>query len=263
MEVSEALGRLVCGEPEVGSALAEVLEHSRSMVIALATEVENLRRSTELGCPVSQEPTQIALLGPFFGRSLLELCLTALLGRFDPFRVLLLREMQMRPDYAPGKRNLASIQWAGDIHADRKIEDLWKADRSLKDMPRALLGDYYEHLFWQRAFRKLLDHVPDGRGGDWMLELRRLDADGFVPSMRRITSTLYSSCSKGVHHEFVIPLSGYYDPINIKSILDDGVKTISILAFVGNASLEIHSRLSIDDALACFEKIQECLNVAN
>jgi len=144
------------------------------MVEVLANEVGSLRKEIVPSTHGTSGPTRFALFGPFAGRSLLEVALTAILGRLDPFRVLVVREMQMRPDYAPEKRSLVSIQWSGDIHTEKKVDDLWKIDRNIKDMTRALLGDYYEHLFWRKAFQELLDGVPADRGGDWMRELGAL-----------------------------------------------------------------------------------------
>lgn len=254
MSVGEDLSRLVCGgQPLAGSTLGEILGHSQTMVTALASELESLRREA---LTHTTEPTRFALFGPFAGRSLLEVGLTAILGRLDPFRVLVLREMQMRPDYVPEKRSLVSIQWSGDILADKKVEDLWRIDRNIKDMTRALLGDYYEHLFWRKAFQVVLDGTSEDRGGDWMRELRRMEPDSFVSRMRQLTSSVYSSCSKGVHHEYVIPASGYYDVTTLSTILNDALKAVALLAFVANASADIHFQLPLADATECFERIQ-------
>ena len=131
-----------------------------AMVEVLANEVGSLRKEIVPSTHGTSGPTRFALFGPFACRSLLEVALTAILGRLDPFRVLVVREMQMRPDYAPEKRSLVSIQWSGDIHAEKKVDDLWKIDRNIKDMTRALLGDYYEHLFWRRPSRNCWTVFP-------------------------------------------------------------------------------------------------------
>src|SRR5205085_6566788 len=116
------------------------------------------------------------------------------------------------------------------IHAEKKVDDLWRTDRQVKDMTRALLGDYYEHLFWRKAFQALVDRVPENRGGEWMRDLRRILPESFVPRMRQQTSSIYSSCSKGIHHEFVIPATNYYDVTTLTNVLNDGIETVATLA---------------------------------
>jgi hypothetical protein len=243
------LGRLVCGAPPPGCTLTEILDHLNTTLATISAEIESLQKD-------AAEETRFALLGPFLGRSLLEVALTAILGRLDPFRVLILREMQMRPDYAPERRNLVSIQWFGDIHAEKKVDDIWRPDRNVKDMTRALLGDYYEQLFWRRAFQSLVDSVPEDRGGEWMRELRRIPPDSFVPRVRQKTASIYSSCSKGVHHEFVIPASRYYDAATLTSQLKDGLEAVATLALAANASKDILFQLPLNEAIECFEHVQ-------
>lgn len=163
----------------------------------------------------------------------------------------------MRPDYSADKRSLASIQWSGDVHSEKKVEDLWRQDRSVKDMTRALLGDYYDHLFWRRAFQSLLDSVPDGRGGEWMRSLRLIEPEAFMARMRRQSAAVYSACSKGVHHEFVVPAASYYDPEMIREQWRSATEVISTAALAANASKDILFALPLDKAIECFERIQE------
>ena len=256
MSAAVDLGRLVCGAPPPGCTLAEILDHLKTTLSTISKEIDSLQNEAGTAVNETVAPTRFALFGPFLGRSLLEVALTAILGRLDPFRVLILREMQMRPDYAPEKRSLVSIQWLGDIHAEKKVEDLWRSDRHVKDMTRALLGDYYEQLFWRKAFQSLIDGVPENRGGEWMRELRRIPPDSFVPRMRQTTASIYSACSKGVHHEFVIPAAHYYDAATLASQLNDGLEVVATLALAANFSKDILFQLPLDEAIECFERIQ-------
>ena len=77
---AEHLGRLVCGAPAPGSTLAEILEHLRLTLTSISSEIELLEDD-------KGAPARYGLVGPFLGRSLLEVSFTALLGRLDPFRV--------------------------------------------------------------------------------------------------------------------------------------------------------------------------------
>jgi hypothetical protein len=235
--------------------LSEILDHLGTTLTSICKEMANLRQE-----PADAE--RLALVGPFLGRSLLEVSFTALVGRLDPFRVLVIREMQMREDYSHEKRNLASIQWTGDILAEKRIDDLWRHDRGVKDMTRALLGDYYEHLFWRRAFQSLVDLVPEPRGGEWMRALRRMTPEAFVPYMRQKSASVYSACSKSVHHEFVVPAASYNDSEQIHEQLRSSVELVSQAALAANAIKDILFALPIDAAVDCFERIQE-QNVIN
>ena len=75
--------------------------------------------------------------------------------------------------------------------------------------------------------------------------------------MRGRAERVYSACSKGVHHEFVIPLSAYYDAPQIVELLKEVVEICSILGLVINSAAHIPFCLTIDDALGRFEQIQE------
>ena len=181
---------------------------------------------------------------------------TTIIGRFDPFRVLVIREMQLRPEYSHDQKNFVSIQWRGDVHAEGAVKELWRSDRHVSEMTRALLGDYYDQLFWRPAFQRVIDDVGSERGGDWMRDLRRLMPSGFLPYIRQRSAAVYSSCSKGVHHEFVIPPSSYYDTATLNAMLDDAVEVIAALGLTANLSSDAMFPLSLDDAIACFERLQ-------
>jgi hypothetical protein len=108
--------------------------------------------------------------------------------------------------------------WQPDVQGD-KVADLFKADLKLRDVPRALLGAYYQETFWREAFQCLLDTVPFHRGADWMSRLRLVDPETFASRARGESERIYTICSKGVHHEFVISPGNYYDKGTIQSVL--------------------------------------------
>jgi hypothetical protein len=246
---SEDLNRLICGAADQRSAVGEILGHLGTTVVSICSEIDSLRADRA-------SPSRIALVGPYLGRSLLEIACTALIARVDPFRVLVIREMQLRPDYSPHKRNHTRIQWSGDVQADGEVKELWRPDRRVSEMTRALLGDYYDHLIWRRAFQRVSDEVPDGRGGQWMKELRRTPPEGFISRIRQQSLSVYLSCSKGVHHEFVIPASSYYDLATLNSLLNDAVSVVATLGLVTNASRDVMFPLPLDDAISSFERLQ-------
>lgn len=250
---AEDLNRLICGAADQQSAVGEILTHLATTVVAICSEIDLLRSEAAAA-------NRLALVGPLLGRGLIEVAFTALIARVDPFRVLVVREMQLRPDYAIEKKNYSSIQWSGDVLAEGKVTDPWRPDRYVKDMTRALLGDYYDQLIWRRAFQRLYDEVPMERGGQWMKELRRIPAEAAVSSLRQRSSSVYSSCSKGIHHEFVIPASSYYDIATLNSLFDDAIGIVSILGLASNASRDVMFSLPLDDAITSFERVQTDTN---
>ncbi len=91
------LSLLLCGKPTPVSAssseLDEILAHIRESMDYLMGQLFWLG---------SQEVRHISMLGPFFGRSLLELGTTALIGRLDPLRLLVVRKIQAQGNYKTG-----------------------------------------------------------------------------------------------------------------------------------------------------------------
>ncbi len=103
------LGMLTCSVMQNGRGdLAEILRHLRGVIDLHWDELQWLLKLWEI---------LIKTFGPFIGRSLTELTLTAHLARPDPFRVLYLREMQRQPGFDISFRRAASIQWHGDVLA--------------------------------------------------------------------------------------------------------------------------------------------------
>jgi len=136
------LARLACGDPDTTSELGQVLTHIGTMIDTVMQEIT---------APRDRSDKHVTLYGPFLGRSLLDLSLTALIARFDPFRVLLIREMQRSPEYQAGVRLKTAIQWQGDVLGEAKILNLWSPEKSMDKVTRALLGDYFDHVIWRPA----------------------------------------------------------------------------------------------------------------
>jgi len=67
-----------------------------------------------IGLPDQQDDT-ISVFGPFLGRTLLESVCIALVGRIDPFRLLVAQTSQKCSAYSIEKRSYSAITWEGDI----------------------------------------------------------------------------------------------------------------------------------------------------
>ena len=243
------LRRLTCGDTDSGSKLAEVLGHLGKALESLMEQITDLQKRQE-------GDRQVLLYGPFLGRSLLEVSMTALLGRFDPFRILTLREVQ-QANRTADRRHAAAVQWTGDILALKKVTEPWSVEQKPDGMTRALLGDYYERILWQQAFEQLLDRVPQVRGGEWMLKLRRQTPEGFIPEMRRRVAEIYSTLSKGVHHELVISPERTLGQDTILDSMSESIEIVANLSLTANMIRHIPFILEEEDAVRCYEQLQK------
>jgi hypothetical protein len=135
--MKDEFAKLVCGVTSCGGSFSGITSHLSSSIKSVISEI--LKLPTE-------SPDRIALFGPFLGRSVLELTYTALLGRLDPFRLLVLREIQMQITAGNattlGERCQTAIQWSGDVRPmkDGEGQDLWSSSKTMDKMNRSLFG---------------------------------------------------------------------------------------------------------------------------
>lgn len=248
--LSSSLQDLSCGNISGDTHLARCMRR-------LGSSIDQLIRllGANFWTPVRQDDLVVA----FLGRGMLEACCTALLGRLDPFRLLVVRMTQSSPDYTLDKRNESAIQWSGDILAASpppKGQNLW-AQPHLK-LSRALLADYSDAIFWQPAFSLVLDQTPPHRGGQWLADLRLRESHEFIPMVRHEFSTLYSRCSKSVHIESVIDIDRE-SPAEGRTIVHDTLRLVSTLGFVFWGIDHAPFRPSHESALEALEEIQKFL----
>jgi hypothetical protein len=242
-----ALSKLLCGDIIAdGDGIYEVLSH-------LSTSIDNV--VGELMQLESLNNNQISLFAPFLGRSILELGCTAIIARLDPFRLLVLSKYQQQPTYQIDKPNKSSIRWQGDILAD-KVHDLW-SDKSLQNPTRALLGDYYKVLIWEDNFDKLLNAIKDVDGDQWISDLQRKTFSQFYNETLTDFSSVYSALSKGVHHEFVIPLSSAFDLTIIKLLIEKTIRNIATIGLFISVVDHTLNKLDIQTAILTYKEIQE------
>jgi hypothetical protein len=249
--------KLVCGTTGSAGSFAGITTHLHTTLKGVVTEIVKLP---------GESPERIALYGPFLGRSVLELTYTALVGRLDPFRLLVLREIQMQLPpgdvTALGERHQAAIQWSGDIRPakDGENQDLWSPTKSIDKMHRSLFGKYYEQIFWIPAFTSVIDSLTAAQQGAWFDELRNITPEGFTPRSRGDSDRTYSALSKGIHHEFVIPPETFYSPKTVFELLKDTFRLASNSALVCHAVPTCHSSVSLSEALALYNAVQSIEN---
>lgn len=244
------LSILTCGRSAVApgggdSELGEILAYIQTSLESVLNQLSWLSL---------QEPARVSMLAPFLGRSLLELSTTALIGRLDPLRLLVVRQIQAQPDYNTAVPWKASIRWQGDVLV-KKEKELWSQALEYEKVTKALLGEYYDHLMWRPAFIRMLSCRPAG-GGTWLAELAGINAESFILRRRDEIGRLYSSLSKGIHHEFVMPPGSVYDQATITELLRRSVHVVADLALVSHFIPHSAATLPPQEALEAFNRIE-------
>lgn len=239
--------KLICGEPNGNSQLAKSLQH-------LSVTLDSIL--AEFPAPYGSNTSVSPLYAPFLARSLLEVSFTSLVARADPFRILTIGGAQAHSTYDPNVSTSLAFRWQGDVLADDKA-DLWNTKTKADDVPRALLGNYQERLLWRPAFERFLDHSNQTvTSRQWTSDLEMIGIDVFIPKYRGLAKALFSRASKGVHHEYVIPPSTYFDQSSLQDLLDETLKVVASLAVVANFCEHFSFRIPETDAFTLFESLQ-------
>jgi hypothetical protein len=241
------LALLLCGNSaNKHGDIYEVIHHLTSSIDTLADELNELPNLSD---------KKISFYGPFLGRSLLELGATALIARLDPFKLLLLREKQKQPNYQLDKPNKSSIRWQGDVLAEH-VKDMWD-DKALSSPTRALLGDYYMNLIWHKNYDSLIDTSASINGDQWLSELRLKGAQRLYSEIRTGFSSSYSTLSKGIHHELVVPISSSFDKETTKELIKNVIFHISTLGLITSLMSHSINQLPPQQAFDAYKSIQE------
>lgn len=244
------LAKLICGSDGINDAeneceISEILKHLKSVLINVLEEIEVIGKESE---------SRITLYGPFLVRTLLEVGVTALIGRLDPTRLLIVKRTQQHGDYSTEKAWNSAIRWQGDV-VDSKVDKLWPVDKNYKDITKALFGDYYFDLYWQKALKKICD--TEITGGTWLAEIKGMEISIFSGRRRSSVSRLYSQSSKGVHSEFVIPPGSLYDRLTIKNLALEIIRVLSELGLLVNQLPHIAYRIETAEAIGLFNGIEQ------
>ena len=250
LRAASDLSLLLCGKPSSTAGSSEVdvvLKHVSDSIDTILNELVWLN---------SQDPARIALFGPFLGRSLQELAALALIGRLDPLRVLLIQQVQAQPSYKVNLAWKSSLRWQGDVLAE-KVSDLWGEKVKYDTITKALLGDYFDHLVWRSALGRVLSHTPTHSGKAWLTQLRREPREAFVDNRRKELSNQYSSLSKGIHHEFVMPPGAQYDKSTVSTLIGGTVHTVATLGLVSHFVSHSIRLIPATDAFQLFDNVED------
>jgi hypothetical protein len=225
------LAPLACGASCSAGAYQSIYSHLFSTLADLERLAFSLKDS-------SFDSDLASFAAPLVARSIFETALTALIGRFDPLRILIVRESQLADDYDFSKKNDLAINWQNDFHGEalRPASGGQEPKLKIDSMPRALLGKYYERSLWLEAVERLSDSARTSEQGEWLRQLLRFQPTEFIPRMRTEIQSVYSSCSKGIHQEFVVRQSEYSTRENLRLQVGQALELTSKLAAAFNCS---------------------------
>lgn len=241
------LPQLLCGvERTDKSEIDEVLDHISTGLTSVVEEVIDIKNKSD---------KYVMLYGPFLGRSILELGCTAIIARLDPFRILLLQEKQKQPSFVLDRPHKSSIRWQGDVMSEGRVSDLWD-DKALQNPTRALLGDYFAELIWNRNVDSLLDAIDTSKRGCWFDQIRQYDSNTLTSRVRGDMANLYSSLSKGIHHELVIPLAASFDRSTVVELINGAIYNIASLGLISHIVRHSYNSAAIASMIDCFDRLQ-------
>lgn len=193
--------------------------------------------------------TETLSFGPFCARVVLENSCAAILGRFDPFRILYLSEFQAQSEYEHGKRARSAFSWFGDVIPDDKTtQALWHIDNDVPKISRALFSKHIEHIYWKPAVALMLDFVSAQPVNPVLADLLSIDPEKYIGETRGRSAQLYSMLSKGVHWEFFTSAL-LFDDMTVKTAIRDTLLLVSQLGLVSHFVPTAYAALKPDEAL--------------
>jgi len=247
VDINTCLSKLICGYNfDQNNKIDLILGHLSDSIEKIIIEISELP---------SKEDEKLTLYGPYLGRSLMELCLTALLARLDPFRILVMKGKQTQPGYELKKPHVSAIRWQGDV-VDDAVNDLW-AEKALKNPSRAILGPYQVKLVLVDSAQRILDEGNEQEIGEWYSELIKTDATGLVEKIKSKINNLYSSLSKGIHHELLVPIESILDRDTVLNFLNEVLFVISTLGLIVSLVPHAYHKCSESESFEYYKKAKE------
>lgn len=248
MENINSFVRLVCGTN---------FDHSRELdkiLLHLSTSLHKVTRELVGLQGLSDE--KLGLYGPYLGRAILELSTTALLARIDPFKILIMKGKQEQHDYDLGKPHSSAIRWQGDVMDNAESSNLWD-EKSLKDPTRAILGKYQVQLVLIESARIVFDQGDEDSMGEWYTQLSSIPPESTILSIKSKLNTAYSSLSKGIHHELLVPQESLLDRDTVVSLLNDVFYTIASISLLVSQVPHTYKKMEIEQTFNDYKNSKE------
>lgn len=252
METSQEFEDLVCG------TTSENMFEYGNIINNLSIKIE---RVTKLIINYDWNCGKANIDIPFYCRNILESSMTALLGRIDPFRLIMVYKVQSDPTYDLGKKAQSAVEWSGDIIAkNAPTRDLWLFDKKKESFDRALLGNHIGDIVWKPAFRTLEDFIADNSfESSWLEEVASLSESQNFERAKSTASRLFSSFSKGVHSECLIDINVILDNVTLKNLVKDLYKLCATLALSSHFVDFMVTNVEISRAMNIFLAVEEMI----
>jgi len=78
-----------------------------------------------------------------------------------------------------------------------------------------------------------------------------------MADIRTSYSKLFSSLSKGVHHEMIVPAGTVYDKDTVNQLINETLYYVSTLALVAAPISFIYNKMNLDDVYSYYKSVQE------
>lgn len=249
------LASIVCGASTNLGELSSVLAQLANSIALLGGRCVRFIQD--------KDQKDLTFFGPFCGRSVLELSVVAVIARLDPLRVLVVKRCQQQPTYDLSQRHRIAIQWSGDVLSAEKLPpNLWDSSVvTAKGQVRALFGDHFGELHWRPGFESLLDSELVATPTEIVKDLQQVQPEGITTYLRTEADQLYSSLSKGIHQEFVVPVELIYDRDTVKDLL---IRTLVLIAKLGLLSHCISTalgRLPTSKLIAKVQRVERSIGL--
>ena len=244
-----SLSELLCGDYKNLDELSDILSLLESTIDTFSVRCFDFLKQ--------DVPKDIATLGAYCGRTLLEASCIAMIGRITPYRLLLLKRYQEQPSYDLGVRHKISIEWKGDILPKSKItkDQLWNKVED-KTLTSPLLSDYMWDICWIPAFKGLLLDMGNENYAS-LIDSANIPPEGICQKLRKEAEVLYSSLSKGIHQEFIIPHGVTYDEVTVQNLLQRTILLITQLALISHYIPIAVASIDKTKLLQCLTGIEE------
>lgn len=245
----DKLTRLLCGDYHSFGELTEILSQLGVIIDNFAPRCYEFISG--------KNDKDIMVFGAYCGRTLLETACSILIGRIDPYRLLLIKHHQEAIGYDLSVRHKISIQWSGDVIASEPPPSWKKLSHKNISMVRTLLSDdYMGEIYWKQAFSELSNDMGNENNSKWLKELFSRRPENIAPYMRTEAGSLYSALSKGVHQEFVVSPTDY-DSHTVKKLLKNTIALVVKMALITHyipIALGNLSKDELSDSLKTVEK---------
>jgi len=239
--------RLICGTNfDDSNELDKILQHLSTSLQKITQELVELQTLSD---------DKFGLYGPYLGRAILELSMTALIARIDPFKILLMKRKQEQPNYDLGKPNSSAVRWQGDV-TEKPISNLWD-EKSLKDPSRAIFGDYQIELVLTRSAELVIDEGSEEIMGGWYTIISGVVPTSVIPLIHSKINNAYSSLSKGIHHELLVPPQSLLDRDTVKSLLNDTFFVVASMSLLISQVPYSYKKSNLEDSFADYKKSKE------